>query len=107
MQPTRLPQRNCVQSVHFSASGGLTWSYQPPHSSQVMKTTVLGQSPPLTMASIWVAVQWSPAFTDSTGCSLIPVGPYTHETVASLPAAASVTNCAAFTLFGLAFSALM
>src|SRR5438045_6671821 len=73
--PTRDPYRNCVPSVHFSTSGGVTWSYQPPQSSQVMKMTVFGQRPPLTTASTWSAVHFWPALTGSTGCSLSPVGP--------------------------------
>src|SRR6266571_5711945 len=63
---TRDPYRNGVPSVHFSTSGGLTWSYQPPQSSQVMKMTVLRHRPPLTTASTWSAVHFWPALTGST-----------------------------------------
>src|SRR2546422_8859553 len=72
---TRDPYRNWLPSVHFSTNGGLTWSYQPPQSSQVMKMTVLRQRPPLTTASTWSAVHFWPALRGSTGCSLSPVGP--------------------------------
>src|SRR5712691_6183335 len=49
-QPTREPYRNRVPSVHDSTFGGSARSTQPPQSSQVMKITVFGHSPPVTIA---------------------------------------------------------
>src|SRR5438105_10232059 len=79
-QATRPPYRNWVPSVHFSSSGGLTWSAQPPQSSQVMKKAVLGQRPPATTAFSCASVHCIPLVTlpapaarsaaVSAGCSL-------------------------------------
>src|ERR1700693_4176401 len=98
--PTRPPKRNCVPSVHFSTSGGVTWSHQPPQSSQVMKIATCGHRPAFTTALTCCAVHRIPFVTlplpaafsvaVSAGCSLRALSEYSHETEGNLPAAASV-----------------
>src|SRR5258708_5841844 len=91
---TREPYRNWVATAgQDSTLGGSTWSSQPPQSSQVIKIAVLGHSPPLTMALTWLTVHCIPWVTLSSGCSLSRWSAYTHDTLGSFPAAASVANC--------------